>query len=164
MQEKTIETMKPILKTAATISLAMSLAACGKPMLYERDFDMPNEQWNRDSVLAFEVPITDTVGAYNILFQNRITGQYPYSNMYLFVTVVSPNRTHQTDTLECILADSRGKWLGKGFGNIWTNTVQYKKNIIFPERGTYTFYIEQAMRIENLPHVLDAGIRIESVK
>lgn len=135
--------------------------SCGNSAMYDRVVDMPGEQWNRDSVLTFEVPVTDTTNSYDILFCNRITGQYPYSNMFLFITIIAPDRTHQTDTLECLLADKRGKWLGKGFGNVWTNSVTYKRNIIFPESGTYTFYIEQAMRIENLQHVLDAGLKIE---
>ena len=84
--------------------------------------------------------------------------------MFLFITIVAPDRSHQTDTLECILADKRGKWLGQGFGSVWTNTVSYKRNVIFPQSGTYTFYIEQAMRVEDLPHVLDAGLRIEKAK
>lgn len=156
--------MKHILKTAITISLLATLTSCGRQLLYERDIDMAGEQWNRDSVLIFEVPVTDTVTPCNIAFHSRITGQYQFSNMFLFITIVAPDRSHQTDTLECTLADNTGKWMGNGFGNIWTNKIYYKHNIIFPESGKYTFYIEQAMRIENLPHVLDAGLRIEKVK
>ena len=153
--------MKQTLKIITAIALMGCFLSCGNSAMYDRVVDMPGEQWNRDSVLTFEVPVTDTTNSYDILFCNRITGQYPYSNMFLFITIIAPDRTHQTDTLECLLADKRGKWLGKGFGNVWTNSVTYKRNIIFPESGTYTFYIEQAMRIENLQHVLDAGLKIE---
>lgn len=159
----TREEMKIMIKIAVAISLMVSVLSCGVPAMYERVTNMPGEQWNRDSVLMFEVPVSDTVGAYDIVFCNRITGQYPYSNMFLFVTIVAPDRTHQTDTLECILADKRGKWLGSGFGNVWSNNVIYKHNVIFPKSGTYTFCFEQAMRTENLEHVLDAGLRIEKV-
>ncbi len=155
--------MKQTLKIITAIALAACVFSCGNSVMYDRVVDMPDEQWNRDSILMFEVPVTDTIGAYNILFCNRITGQYPFSNMFLFITITAPDRTHQTDTLECLLADKRGKWLGKGFGSVWTNEIVYKRNIVFPKKGNYTFYIEQAMRIENLEHVLDAGLRIEKV-
>ena len=155
------ETMKQTLKIITAIALMGCFLSCGNLAMYDRVVDMPGEQWNRDSVLTFEVPVTDTTNAYDILFCNRITGQYPYSNMFLFITITAPDRTHQTDTLECLLADKRGKWLGRGFGNVWSNSVTYKHNIIFPTSGTYTFYIEQAMRIEDLQHVLDAGLKIE---
>ena len=152
--------MKAI-RIAAIISLLAVLASCDSRLYYEQNRVMDDEEWLRDSVLEFSVPVTDTLQAYNILFNNRITGQYPYSNMYLFITIAAPDKSHQVDTLECILADSHGKWLGSGFGNVWTNNVYYKKNVKFPKSGTYTFYIEQAMRVEKLPHVLSAGIRIE---
>jgi gliding motility-associated lipoprotein GldH len=69
-----------------------------------------------------------------------------------------------TDTLECILADENGKWLGKGTGHIVDNRVPFKRNVIFPDTGKYTFEIEQAMRMEKLPEVYDIGLRIEKVK
>lgn len=153
--------IRAIAKTVAVISALWLAASCTNSAMYDCSFDMPGEQWNRDSVLAFKVEVTDTVTPYNILFCNRITGQYPYSNMFLFITIVAPDRSRQTDTLECILADKKGKWLGRGFGSVWSNTINYKHNIIFPQSGAYTFYIEQAMRVENLPHVLDAGLKIE---
>lgn len=156
--------MKAMRNLLAILALTVIFASCGNDALYNRYVNMPGEQWNRDSVLRFDVPVDDSTGAYNISFCNRITGQYQYSNMYLFVTIVAPDKSHQTDTLECILADSKGKWLGRGFGNVWSNTIVYKKNVTFPQKGNYTFYIEQAMRIENLPHVLDAGLKIEKTK
>ncbi len=165
MVATTQATMKQMLKILAVIALIASVLSCSnQSTLYENNVDMRDEQWNRDSVLIFEVPVTDTATPYNILFCNRITGQYPYSNMYLFITITAPDRSHQTDTLECLLAGKRGKWLGKGFGNVWSNSIVYKRNVVFPQSGTYTFYIEQAMRIENLEHVLDAGLKIEKAK
>ena len=156
--------IRAAVRMVAAISVLWLAASCSNTAMYDCTIDMPGEQWNRDSLLTFKVDVTDTVTPYNILFCNRITGQYPYSNMFLFITIVAPDRSRQTDTLECILADKKGKWLGKGFGSVWSNTISYKQNIIFPQSGAYIFYIEQAMRIENLPHVLDAGLRIEKAK
>lgn len=148
----------------AILTLAILFASCANDALYSRYVDMPSEEWNRDSILRFDVPVDDSIGTYCITFCNRITGQYQYSNMFLFITIVAPDKSHQTDTLECILADNKGKWLGKGFGNVWSNNIVYKQKVTFPQKGIYSFYIEQAMRIENLSHVLDAGIKIEKTK
>ena len=154
-----------IIKTIALISSVIAvLTSCDNRLYFEQNYTMRGEEWHRDSLLKFDGPITDTLQSYNILFNNRITGQYPYSNMYLFITIAAPDKSHQMDTLECILADQRGKWLGSGFGNVWTNNVYYKRNIRFPNSGNYTFYIEQAMRVEKLPHVLSAGLRVEKVE
>ncbi|MBO7496628.1 MAG: gliding motility lipoprotein GldH [Salinivirgaceae bacterium] len=157
--------MRTAIKTTGLMLafLAIMISCSDNKSIYEKNYSMHGEQWNRDSILTFEVQVTDTASPYNIWFCNRITGQYPYSNMFLFITIMAPDRSHQSDTLECVLADKRGKWMGRGFGNIWSNSIPYKQNIFFPSSGTYVFYIEQAMRIDNLPHVLDAGIKIEKV-
>jgi gliding motility-associated lipoprotein GldH len=141
--------------------LIIILSGCDRNRYYEKNYDMVGEAWHRDSVLIFEVPITDTVNPFHIVFNSRITGQYEFCNMYLFITTVMPNDTQRVDTLECFLADAKGKWLGKGFGSVWSNKIYFKRNIVFPYKGTYTFFIEQAMRTDELPHVLDAGLRIE---
>lgn len=139
------------------------MAACDSNRVYEQNYDFEGETWHKDSVLEFEVEIIDTLGVYNIYFNNRITGQYPYSNLFLFITTEFPDSNNRVrDTLECFLAEPDGEWLGKGFGNIWTNKIPYRKNIRFPMKGTYLFKIEQAMRTDELPHVLDAGLRIET--
>jgi gliding motility-associated lipoprotein GldH len=72
-----------------------------------------------------------------------------------------PQGTYSKDTLECILADQTGKWLGDGSGDIWDNQILFRKNFKFKRKGKYVFSLEQAMRLENLPQILDVGIRIE---
>jgi gliding motility-associated lipoprotein GldH len=37
----------------------------------------------------------------------------------------------------------------------------FKKNVRFPLAGKYHMDVEQAMRMEQLPGILNAGIRIE---
>jgi gliding motility-associated lipoprotein GldH len=68
------------------------------------------------------------------------------------------------DTIEVILADNRGKWLGSGLGDIWDLQQIYKENIRFAQQGRYTFEYQQAMRTEKLPFILDVGLRVEKVK
>jgi gliding motility-associated lipoprotein GldH len=138
--------------------------SCDPNLIYESNVDFKNEIWAKDSFAVFEVEIADTLSIYNVYLNNRINGQYGYSNLYLFITTELPDNSLIRDTLECILADVNGRWLGKGFGNIWSNKIPYRKYIRFPQKGKYTFYLEQAMREEELRHILNAGIRIEKTK
>lgn len=137
------------------------LWSCDANRVYEKNFVFGNETWHRDSILNFEVEITDTLAVYHIYINNRIGSAYKYSNMYLFIDANMPNNKSLRDTVECVLRNPAGKPLGKGFGNVWSNKIPYRKHIRFPNAGTYSFKIEQAMREEALEHVLDAGIRIE---
>ncbi len=65
------------------------------------------------------------------------------------------------DTLECILADESGAWLGDGSGDIFDNQILFKKNFKMKQKGNYVFVLEQGMRVENLPMIMDVGIRLE---
>lgn len=93
----------------------------------------------------------------------RNDNDYPYSNCFLFVNTISPKGIIIHDTIEFSLADEHGKWLGHGFGGVWS-TEFYKKNIRFPVKGPYKIEVIQAMRDEPLVGIMDVSIRIEKAK
>lgn len=146
------------------IAITLAASSCDSSRLYEKNIDFSNETWSRDSVLVFNVEVNDTLSVYNIYLNNRITGKYDFSNLYLFVNTELPNKQLLRDTVECLLRNPSGKILGKGFGDVWSNKIPYRMHIRFPQPGNYKFTIEQAMRVEELEYILDAGIRIEKAK
>jgi gliding motility-associated lipoprotein GldH len=149
-------------KKLILISLCvLVLTSCDKSQVFEKNIKIPNYEWDRNNVLKFEVPITDTVCSYNMYFNIRNASGYSFSNLFLFFTVHSPLGTQERDTVEIKLADETGKWLGDGLGDIWDNQVLFKKDFRFPVSGTYVFEMEQAMRVNPLSYIMDAGIRIE---
>lgn len=137
--------------------------SCDKKGLYEENRGVSGGVWNRHDIPVFKVDIEDTLNIYNVYINIRNTGNYPKSNLYLFVTTTAPGGAYTRDTIECILAYPSGEWTGRGFGNIWQNRFPYRRYVRFPEAGEYTFEIEQAMRIEDLPGIADVGLRIEKV-
>ena len=139
----------------------MSLLGCDSARVYEENVGFPNEIWNADKPAVFTVPVKDTVSRHRFFFNLRNTGQYPYSNMFLFLTTIYPDTSFSVDTIELMLADPSGNWLGAGSGGIYENKILFKNNVIFPDTGNYTFTVTQGMRMEELPHVLDIGLRIE---
>ena len=94
----------------------------------------------------------------------RNTSQYAYQNLFVFLQTTSPAGLSLKDTLECYLADDRGKWLGDGWGDIYDNRFLYKRNVRFPVSGIYTFKLVQGMRANELKYITDVGIRIEKVE
>ena len=112
-------------------------------------------------ILHFRVPVTDTVNSNNVFFTVRTGTSYPFRNIYLFVTTTSPEGKSVTDTLQYNLADEKGNWYGKGFGDIRELNLPYKSNVFFPFKGIYQFKIQHGMRIENLNSVYDFGLKIE---
>jgi len=90
-----------------------------------------------------------------------MAGGYKLSNLFVFFTTRAPSGKMERDTVELTLADESGKWLGDGMGDIWDNRILFKNRFRFPEKGIYAFRLEQAMRYDILPQIMDVGIRIE---
>ncbi len=158
-----IEKNKKIIRSGVLFCFLTVLltVACNDNVVYERNERIPDNVWNRFHIPVFEVEITDTLNAHNLLINLRNTGEYPRSNLFLFISATSPGGAFTRDTLELVLADPSGRWKGRGFGSIWQNRFFYRKNVRFPERGKYTFEVEQAMRIDDLRGIVDVGLRIE---
>jgi len=143
--------------------LILLIAACDSNRYFEENQTIKDHDWYIESPLVFLVPVTDTASAYNVYINVRNAGYYRYSNLYLFVNTTLPGGQLQRDTLECLLAAPDGKWLGDGLGDIWDNRIMFKRNVGFPEPGEYKFELIQAMRVNPLSGIMDAGIRIEKI-
>ncbi len=137
--------------------------SCDTNQVYENNIELHNYTWNKDSIMVFKVDIEDTISAHNIYVNVRNTSQYEMQNFFLFIKTTAPTGIQLKDTFECYLADKRGRWTGKGWGDIYENQFIYKNNIRFPVSGSYTFELIQGMRIENLEYISDIGLRIEKV-
>jgi len=122
---------------------------------------IPNKTWELSNVPEFTFPVTDTFNLTNVVFTIRTGSDYPFRNIYLFVTAVSPDGKINTDTLQYDLADEKGNWYGKGLGDIHELSLPYRTNVYFPLKGIYKFKIRHGMRIGDLKGVYDLGLRIE---
>lgn len=144
--------------------------SCQNDFVIDEFKHIPKGEWHQDSIVAFTFDVVDTLSVHNMYINNRISGQYPYSKMYLFVHTIFPDNREIKDTLACILAEQSGRLLGKrkfigeGFGNIYHNQIPFKTYVRFPKAGIYTIKIEQGMRDIVLPEVYDVGISVEKVK
>ena len=137
------------------------LVSCDQDRVFEKNIKIPDGVWSFHDPVRFEVYIEDTVSMHNLYINIRNTSMYPMRNLYLFIETTAPSGHTLTDTVEVILADDKGKWYGSGLGDIWDLSQLYKQNIRFAQKGKYSFRYEQAMRTENLPFILDVGLRIE---
>ncbi len=146
------------------MTFLLLLLSCKSRVIYTNSMAMAQETWKLIDVSDFKVLITDTVNSNNVFFTIRNGSSYPFRNIFLFVTTTSPDGKKITDTLQYNLADEKGKWFGKGFGDIHELNLPYKSNVFFPLKGTYEFKIQHGMRVENLKGVYDFGLRIEKIR
>jgi len=146
------------------ILFILLFSACNSNMVFTDSKPMSEKVWNLNDVASFQVPVSDTINSNNVTFTIRTGSSYPFRNIYLFVSTTSPDGRIITDTLQYNLADEKGKWYGKGFGDIHELKLPYKSNVFFPKKGTYQFTVRHGMRAENLTGVYDFGVRIEKIR
>lgn len=147
---------------------AVLLAGCGEEVVYQADVPVPEGAWDRGFKPEFSFDIADTVRQHDVYIDIRHTGDYPFSDLFLFVDLKGPGGRAMRDTVECLLADPTGRWYGKGTGFLFADRhdakVLYKLHNRFPAIGRYSMRLEQAMRTEQLPGVIDVGVSVERSK
>jgi gliding motility-associated lipoprotein GldH len=120
--------------------------------------------WSKDSTYTFDVKIDDSNVNYNIYVNTRNRGEYPYQNLWLFMSEKSPDNKIIGDSINFYLADDFGRWLGSGAGPIYNMPVLYRQNFRYAKPGTYRYQIRHGMRDSMLMGINDVGIKIEKVE
>lgn len=138
-----------------------AMLACNSAVVYESYRHIPSAGWNKDSLVSFEVEIADTLSLHHISIDLRNTTEYPYCNLFLFVTSTAPSGQSLCDTIEYMLTDDNGRWLGQGFSTIIDSRLAYRQYVKFTQCGVFRFDIRQGMRKNVLPYITDVGLRIE---
>ncbi len=141
-------------------SLLLFLAACGSNALYQDSKMIPEEGWRKNDFVKFDFDVADTSVSYNVLVDIRNNDAYPFQNFWLFIHAMMPDSTEFSDTLDCVLADNRGKWLGTSSGSMYHVPVAFRLDTKFDIPGTYHFDLIQGMRMDTLPGITEIGIRI----
>lgn len=142
--------------------LGLILFSCGENnTIFEQYIEVKSAVWQKEDVAKFEFEIEDTSSSYSMYINIRNAGSYTYSNLYLFVTINGPESKLISETVDINLADKRGKWLGKGVGDLWDLQRPYRI-VKFKQKGKYVISYEQAMRDENgVEGITDVGFRID---
>lgn len=148
-------------KLVIAVVFASIFWACSNNALYDETTILPDEGWDFNQSLKFSFPVTDTSLVCDILLHLRNEKTYAYSNLWLFLQTTAPNGASQSDTLELMLADESGRWMGKGARSINTMLVPYVQAVKFPQLGVYNMEIRHAMRDTIIENITDIGIRVQ---
>lgn len=152
--------------TALLIFILINFCSCSSDIFYS-DFKDFSDGWELSEPVTFELNKTPNSNG-NIFINIRNDNNYPFSNIYLISTFLKDGVEVSTDTLEYLMADSSGKYLGKGFGNVKESLLSWKKNINFSRESKYSVVLKHAMRenqnefgLQNLPGIISVGITLK---
>ncbi|MFN0728435.1 gliding motility lipoprotein GldH [Polaribacter gochangensis] len=155
-------------KIIVFVLVAFSILSCDSKREYDSIVTIADSSWKSTNTVSFNFDVKDTINKKDLFLTIRNNQKYSYSNLFLITTLNFPNGKKIVDTLEYEMADSSGRFLGKGFTGIKENKLFYKENVVFPMSGEYAVLINQAMRkngaitgIESLEGITEVGFRIE---
>lgn len=152
---------KIIVASIAITIVSVFLYSCNSNTIINQYVEIPSSGWDKNNAVAFNVDINDSISTYNFGINIRNSTTYRYSNLYIFLLTEFPNGNISRDTIECLLADNEGKWLGKGWGEIKESEIILSSGLQFPLAGKYKFLIQQAMRVDTLRGINDVGLLVE---
>lgn len=141
--------------------LLVLISSCDSNRIHDEFTTIPNDSWYYKKNLNFDVDIQDTNIFYNLYFNVRINSDYRYSNIFIWLQSLSPDKKNSKQRFDFTLADESGKWLGKGLGDLYDYRLPLYKHYRFHQKGIYRFSIEQNMRDDTLTCVKAAGLRVE---
>ena len=147
----------------AVLVILLILVSCDSHKAYDEYVAINSEGWTSTETIDFSVELSQTEGTlYDVLIGLRNNNDYLYSNLFLFVEVENPLGETSIDTLQYLLAEPKGNWIGSGIGSIKHNLFKYKESQEF-KAGIYKFKISQGMRSNTLFGLEDIGLRIERI-
>ena len=117
--------------------------------------------WNVKDTLRLSFESLDTVNAYALSFPLTVSEDYPYNNVYLQATLVSPSGDTAMIPAEFVLTGPSGAWLTEVNGDLATFQLNVGDAIIFKQSGKYAVSLLHYMREGELCGVQSVGVAID---
>lgn len=139
------------------------LMSCDQGRIIDEYVPVENGSWSLSDTCLLDFSIDDTTSFYRLFFNLRHNDEYKYSNLYVFLTITDPDGLRDRKRLNFLLADKKGKWMGRGLGGRYDNQIILVDGLKFLKDGDYGVTIEQNMRDNPLEGITDVGIRLEKI-
>ncbi|RZK41529.1 MAG: gliding motility lipoprotein GldH [Pedobacter sp.] len=141
------------------ILLVIMLGSCNDNNLADVNMSIPDNSWLYAKSVKTTVEIEDANANYSLSFKIRNTADYRYSNIFVIMRLKGDSLTKST-RYQFQLAKADGQWLGKGSGDLYSNSFPLLKKLRFPKIGKYEIEIEQNMRENPLLGISDIGLTL----
>ncbi len=144
------------------------LSSCGKQPI-EQFHNVADRTWLFNKPENFEVHITNP-GTYTMLVQVRYTQEYSFSNIWMSIKEKGPDGKESAMRINVPLFDLSGKPFGSFAGKFYDRSFPDAQlesqdlKLNFPSAGTYSFSLEQNMRVDKLDGISQLGIRLKEVQ
>jgi gliding motility-associated lipoprotein GldH len=151
------------LKHLFFLAAILTFSSCQEQAMYEKVYSFEGSTWTQKVKPSFSVEIKDVDKEYDFILTLRTTTDYDFNNLWIFLNTVTPSGSRAREPFEIKISNPDGSWAGKKTGTIVEFPLNFKRRKM-PEKGTYTFILEQGITSSSINEVLDIGLRVEEVK
>lgn len=141
------------------VGFALMFQSCSDNAIYDQSYSFKNAEWQKNDTAVFKVDIKDT-NRHRIFITLRTTTEYMYNNLWVYISITSPDNSTSKVATNLKLAYPDGAWIGTVSGSLVERTIEFTSKS-FPIKGTYTFSIRNATQQAVITEVEDISLRIE---
>jgi gliding motility-associated lipoprotein GldH len=136
--------------------LIVGISSCEGNAILNDFISINNGEWKYDQLVENEVEIQDTSKVFQLSVNVRHEVDYEWANLFCLLHIQHPDGKKFEQRINLVLAEPDGKWKGKGIGSIKEARIPVAL-VKFPKKGTYTFQLEQNMRLNPLKGIENIG-------
>jgi len=146
-------------KIILILCIASFTISCKQNQVFLYEFN-ENKWSSKDSVL-FSFDVLDHKTPKNMSFFLRNNLDYSYRNIFLLIEIQNDSGIIGSDTVQYLISNKYGQWLGKGFGKTRDNYFIFKKDYLFENSGNHLLIIRHGMRKNDLKGLVKLGFEID---
>lgn len=144
------------------VTLAVLAGACTNPAdSFGRFEQLPAGGWAYGDTIAITTDSLSSTGK-RLSVAVRHNDDFPYRNLWIEVSGSDASGKMIRDTVDIMISDSYGRWLGKGIGDSYQCSAPIDG--IVNIAGAATVKLRHVMRVDTVPGLEQIGIIIESEK
>ena len=146
------------------ICFSLLMASCQNNTKYHSYRSTSTNGWHKGDTLIYQLPATLEKGIYAIEIGVRHNSNYKYRNLWVEITEnLSSSKGVKRDSIQLILADKSGKWIGTGISGLYQNDSIINKTFKVEYSYKPNIYVRHIMRDSNLKGISDVGIKLMKV-
>lgn len=144
------------------LMLLLAAVSCGSgggaSDRFSRFEALPENGWAYGDSVTFSTSGLDSVGYGKISVALRHNDRFLYQNLWLEVSYNDVNGCRVCDSVNIVLADSHGRWVGKGIGSDYQCEVELPRQAFIPDSALIS--VRHIMRVDTLRGVDYIGVTV----
>jgi len=143
--------------------ISVLFLSCQGNSYYHHSETIPAKGWDLNETLYFQDSLRNEYpDTMQFEVNLRHSNLYPYQNLWLYIRTRTSDGINRLDSINWKLSEPSGRWLGSGWGSLYSLTYRFPDLSIKKTIGNRWFSIEiqHGLKDKSLPGIEDIGIHL----